>query len=207
MSFASFLKDGLKGGMSILFGHASDDAPKAEPIIAGKNNLTLNDITTLQRTLQEMTALTRTFGIAIYAYGEFQSPPALRANVESLLQDATDLSEKSTAAITKLEMDCEAIRMTAVIKDKIDETALCPITINIVTRYNFMLGSCENHLNTIATLQSIAPVARADEIQTRFAIAIKTGLNLYKDLIVILKKLQDETAAPAAEAGTVSRQP
>lgn len=203
MSFASI----FKGGMSILFGHASDDAPKADPIIAVKSNLTLDDIATLQTTLQEMTALTRTFGIAIYAYGEFQSPPALRANVESLLQDATDLSEKSTAAITKLEMDCEAIRRNAIINGKIDETTLCPITINIVTCYNFMLGSCENYLNTITTLQSIAPVARADEIQTRFAKAIETGLTLYKDLTVILKKLQNEDTAPAPEAGTPSRQP
>ncbi len=211
MSFASF----LKGGMSILFGHASDDTPKAEtkhepqlqPVIKTPNSLTLDDIQTLQNTLQQMAAITKTFGIAIYAYDQFQSPPALRANIESLLHDATDLSEKSTAAIANLDNKCETVRRNAIINGNIDEVALRPIVIDVVTCYNFMLGSCENHLKAITALQSIGPVIRADEIQTRFGTAIESGLLLYKDLTSILQKLRTNDAAPAAEAGTPSRQP
>lgn len=205
----------LKGAMSAMFGNASDDAPKAEAkhepqsqsVIADTNSLTLDDIATLQAALEQMTTLTKTFGVAIYAYGQIKSPETLLANIECLMQDATELSEKSTAAITKLRNDCEAIRKNAIIHGTVNEAALRPIVIDVVTCYNFMMESSDTHLKTIATLQSIGPVTRADEIQTRFTIAIETGLMLYKDLTVILKKFQSKDAAPATEAGTPSRQP
>jgi hypothetical protein len=189
------LKSLLQAGINSLFGTNQNSSSSKPPAQTNEVSAKIPDIAVIKEALIQIKEMTQIFALVEYAAIQLSSKGGSTSeDLKILLSDATRLSritENNLVGYIPSIQGCETIQRNAAIAGKMDVELFKPLVISTTAQFSNNLALCPKYVELISALQTIQPIPRADEIETRLHTAITKGADMSVKLSEMIFKYFD----------------